>query len=105
VFHPLIVLAYFVIVHVIEGDVVGPRIMGRAVGIHPATGLVALVAGTEVFGVWGALFAAPLAGLLQAIIVVAWVEFRGGGPQEVLAAAASETAERAEEHTGVSAAV
>jgi predicted PurR-regulated permease PerM len=104
VFHPVIVLAYFVFVHVIEGDVVGPRIMGRAVGIHPATGLVALVAGTEVFGVWGALFAAPLAGLLQAVIVVAWVEFRGGGPQEVLAAAASETAERAEERTGVSAA-
>jgi predicted PurR-regulated permease PerM len=104
VFHPVIVLAYFVFVHVIEGDVVGPRIMGRAVGIHPATGLVALVAGTEVFGVWGALFAAPLAGLLQAVIVVAWVEFRGGGPQEVLAAAASETADRAEERTGVSAA-
>jgi predicted PurR-regulated permease PerM len=102
VFHPLIVLGYFVFVHVIEGDVVGPRIMGRAVGIHPATGLVALVAGTEVFGVWGALFAAPFAGLLQAIVVVAWVEFRGGGPQEVLRAAASETAERAEERTGVS---
>jgi predicted PurR-regulated permease PerM len=39
-------------VHVIEGDVIGPRIMGKAVGIHPATGLIALVAGTELFGIW-----------------------------------------------------
>ncbi len=84
VLRPLLVLVYFVVVHVIEGDVVGPRIMGRAVGIHPATGLIALVAGTELFGIWGALFAAPLAGLLQAIVTAAWLEFRGGKPQEVL---------------------
>jgi predicted PurR-regulated permease PerM len=102
--HPLIVLAYFVVVHVIEGDVVGPRIMGRAVGIHPATGLVALVAGTEVFGVWGALFAAPLAGLLQAIAVAAWLELRGGQPQELVRAAVTATADRAEDRTGVNAA-
>jgi predicted PurR-regulated permease PerM len=98
--HPLVVLAYFIGVHVIEGDVVGPRIMGKAVGIHPATGLVALVAGTEVFGVWGALFAAPLAGLIQAVILAAWVEFRADHPDDVLRAAADEAAERVEEHAG-----
>jgi predicted PurR-regulated permease PerM len=88
-------------VHIIEGDVVGPRIMGKAVGIHPATGLVALVAGTEVWGIWGALFAAPLAGLLQSILYAAWIEFRGGQPQDVLKAVADETSERAEEHLEV----
>ena len=93
---PAIVLAYFILVHIIEGDVIGPRIMGRAVGIHPATGLIALVAGTEVFGIWGALFAAPLAGLLQAIVVAAWLEFRHGGADELLQAT-QQTAERAEE--------
>lgn len=93
---PALVLAYFVLVHIIEGDVVGPRIMGRAVGIHPATGLIALVAGTEVFGIWGALFAAPLAGLLQAILAAAWLEFRGGHPQEVLQAVAEEAGTQAE---------
>jgi predicted PurR-regulated permease PerM len=80
----LIVLAYFVGVHIIEGDVVGPRIVGRAVGIHPATALIAFVAGTEIFGVWGALFAAPLAGLLQAIGIAAWREFHGGNAVEVI---------------------
>jgi predicted PurR-regulated permease PerM len=90
---PLLVLGYFIFVHIIEGDVIGPRIMGKAVGIHPATGLIALVAGTELFGVWGALFAAPVAGLLQAILTAAWIEFRGGPPQEVLEAVAAESAE------------
>jgi predicted PurR-regulated permease PerM len=69
-----IVLAYFVIVHILEEDVLGPRIMGKAVGIHPATGIVALLIGSEVFGIWGALFAAPLAGLLQATITSIWRE-------------------------------
>jgi predicted PurR-regulated permease PerM len=93
----LLVLGYFVLVHVIEGDVVGPRIMSRAVGIHPATALVALVAGTELFGVWGTLFAAPLAGLVQAIVVATLLELRGGNPQAVLRAATEATAKQSEE--------
>jgi predicted PurR-regulated permease PerM len=96
---PLLVLAYFILVHVIEGDVIGPRIMSKAVGIHPATGLIALVAGTELFGIWGALFAAPLAGLVQAILMAAWLEFRGGNPQAVLRALTDEAAEQVEQHT------
>lgn len=78
------VLAYFVVVHVIEGDVVGPRIVGHAVGIHPATALVALVAGTELFGIWGALFGAPLAGLIQTMATAAYHELRGADPKAVL---------------------
>ncbi|HEX4214590.1 MAG TPA: AI-2E family transporter [Candidatus Dormibacteraeota bacterium] len=72
----LIVLAYFVVVHIIEGDFVGPRIMGRAVGIHPAVALVALVAGTELFGIWGALFGAPIAGLIQGLVIAVWQQLR-----------------------------
>ncbi len=98
---PALVLAYFVGVHVVEADLVGPRIMGRAVGIHPATGLIALVAGTELWGVWGALFAAPLAGLLQSIVVAAWIELRGGRPDEVLKAVAEEEGEDLAQRAGV----
>lgn len=68
----LIVLAYFVVIHILEGDFVGPRIMGRAIGIHPAVALIALVAGTELFGIWGALFGAPIAGLLQGLAIALW---------------------------------
>ena len=73
----VLVLGYFVIVHVIEGDVVGPRIVGKAVGLYPAVSLIALIAGTELFGVWGALFAAPTAGLVQSLIETFWTEYRG----------------------------
>ncbi|HET8842765.1 MAG TPA: AI-2E family transporter [Ktedonobacteraceae bacterium] len=31
----LIVLVYFIVVRIFEGDVVGPRIVGKAVGLHP----------------------------------------------------------------------
>jgi predicted PurR-regulated permease PerM len=75
-FLALLVLGYFVIIHVLEGDVVGPRIVGRFVGLHPAVALIALVAGAELFGIWGALFASPVAGLLQAFIQTLWLEYR-----------------------------
>ena len=72
----VIVLAYFVGVHVIEGDVIGPRVMGRAVGIHPAVALLAFLAGTELFGIWGALFGAPIAGLVQGLVTATWREIQ-----------------------------
>jgi predicted PurR-regulated permease PerM len=78
----LIVLGYFVVVHVIEGDLIGPRVMAAAVGIHPAVALLALVAGSELFGVWGALLGAPIAGLLQAFATAAWREMRLAQIQE-----------------------
>jgi predicted PurR-regulated permease PerM len=78
----VLVLAYFVGVHIIEGDVVGPRIVGRAIGLHPVVSLAALVAGAELFGIWGALFASPIAGVLQALLVAIWSEWRETHPQE-----------------------
>jgi len=77
-----IVLLYFVVVHVIEGDVVGPRIVGKAVGLHPVLSIVALVAGAEVFGIWGALLASPVAGVAQAVAVDLWIEWRKGHAAE-----------------------
>ncbi|HZR39587.1 MAG TPA: AI-2E family transporter, partial [Ktedonobacteraceae bacterium] len=76
------VLLYFVIIHVIESELVGPRIVGQAIGLHPVVSLFALVAGGELFGIWGALFASPLAGLLQAIIIAFWTEWRQRHPEQ-----------------------
>jgi predicted PurR-regulated permease PerM len=78
----LIVLAVFVIMHVIEGDVVGPRIVGSAIGLHPAISIIALIAGAELFGLWGALFASPIAGVVQAIIVAFWREWKNAHPDQ-----------------------
>jgi predicted PurR-regulated permease PerM len=74
----LVVLGYFVVVHIIEGDVVGPKVMGKAIGVHPAVAVLALVAGSEVLGLWGALFGAPIAGLIQSAVAAVWHEMHGG---------------------------
>jgi len=89
----LVVLVYFIVVHILEGDVLGPRILGKAVGIHPATGIIALLAGTELFGGWGALFAAPLAGLAQALIIGIWQVSRGTPVEEIVQATTPEKEE------------
>ncbi len=78
----LIVLAVFVIIHVIEGDVVGPRIVGSAIGLHPVISIIALIAGAELFGLWGALFAAPIAGVVQAVTVAFWREWKLAHPEQ-----------------------
>ncbi len=76
----LLVLGYFTLVHILEGDIIGPRLVGKAVGLHPAVSLVALVAASELFGIWGALFAAPVAGVLQALLTAFWVKWRETHP-------------------------
>jgi predicted PurR-regulated permease PerM len=76
------VLIYFVVMHVLEGDVVGPRLVGKAVGLHPVVSLAALIAGSELFGIWGALFASPVAGVIQALIVAVWTNWRATHPEQ-----------------------
>ncbi len=78
----IIVLAYFIGIHIFEGDLVGPRIVGKAIGLHPIVSLTALIAGSELFGIWGALFASPVAGILQALLVAIWVEWRANHPDQ-----------------------
>jgi predicted PurR-regulated permease PerM len=78
----LIVLVVFVVLHVIEGDVVGPRIVGSAIGLHPAISIIALIAGAELFGLWGALFASPIAGVAQAVTVTFWREWKNAHPEQ-----------------------
>lgn len=78
----VIVLVYFVVVHVLEGDVIGPRVVGKTIGLHPVISLVALIAGAELFGIAGALLASPVAGVLQALLIALWVEWRQTHPKE-----------------------
>jgi predicted PurR-regulated permease PerM len=78
----LIVLAYFIVVHVIEGDVLGPRIVGKFIGLHPVISLAALIAGAELFGIPGALLASPVAGVIQTFLIAIWSEWRETHPKE-----------------------
>ncbi|MCY0863480.1 MAG: AI-2E family transporter [Sulfobacillus sp.] len=57
------------LVHLLESQVLGPRIIRTQVGLHPVLSVLALMLGAEWQGIWGALFAVPAAGVL----VAAWV--------------------------------
>jgi predicted PurR-regulated permease PerM len=72
----VITLAFFIIVHIFEGYVLAPRLIGDAVKLNPAIMLIALIVGSELFGPIGAIFAAPTAGLLQAFIITFWIQYR-----------------------------
>lgn len=69
----------FVFIQLIESNILVPRMVGRAVGIHPVGSILALALGFQLGGVIGALFAVPLAGLLWVLIstaVRAWRDKR-----------------------------
>ena len=64
----LLVVGLVVIVHQVEGDVLSPVVMGRALRLHPLVILVALTVGAVVAGVLGAFLAVPLTGVITAAI-------------------------------------
>ncbi len=81
-FLALLVLGYFVLVHILDGYVISPRVVGHAVGLHPIVAITALVAAADAFGIFGALFAAPIAGLIQALLAAFWIEWRETQPSQ-----------------------
>lgn len=60
-------LLFFIAVQQFENHVLVPRISGHAVGIHPLAAILALLAGLELGGLLGAMFAVPIAGFLWVV--------------------------------------
>ena len=49
-------------------NVLAPKVMSRSVGMHPLLVLLALLVGAKLAGIWGAIFAVPVAGVIVAMI-------------------------------------
>jgi predicted PurR-regulated permease PerM len=64
----LLVAGLTVGVHHVEGYLVGPVVLGRAVRLHTVVVLLALVAGGEVAGILGAFAAVPLTAVVVGIV-------------------------------------
>lgn len=73
----LIVGLYFLLIQQLESNVIGPRITGRAVGLHPLAALMALLVGIELDGILGALFAVPVAGILYVLGMAIYYDLTG----------------------------
>ena len=67
--HPLMVLGVFAVVQALEGLVISPRIIGNRVGLHPLMIIIAVMAGTTLFGgLLGGILAIPLTAALRVIL-------------------------------------
>ena len=62
------VAAMFFIVQQVEGHIIVPQVMKRAVGLNPLVVILAIAAGSRLLGVIGALLAVPIAVVLQIIV-------------------------------------
>ncbi len=67
--HPLLVLAVFAAVQLLEGLVISPKIIGDRVGLHPLTIIIAVMIGTTLLGgVLGGILAIPLTAALRVLM-------------------------------------
>ncbi len=65
----LFVLGWIIGIHLLEANLLNPKIMGDAAKIHPVLVVFALIAGEHSYGLVGALFAVPVASIIQTIFV------------------------------------
>ncbi|CAM4176049.1 AI-2E family transporter [Corallococcus exiguus] len=59
-------LLWIIGIHALEAYFLNPKIMGEAARIHPVVVAFSLIAGEKLFGLWGALFAVPVASIAVA---------------------------------------
>ncbi len=63
------ILAWIAGIHLLEANVLNPKIIGDSAHIHPVLVVFALLAGEHVFGLVGALLAVPVASLVQVMFL------------------------------------
>ncbi|MDI6771662.1 MAG: AI-2E family transporter [bacterium] len=73
------VVIFFTVVQQIEGNVLVPRVMKKAVGLSPLLTIVAIMVGAKLMGILGALLAVPVAAALQVMAGEVIRTFRSPG--------------------------
>uniref|UniRef100_A0A7C2C168 AI-2E family transporter n=1 Tax=Thermus islandicus TaxID=540988 RepID=A0A7C2C168_9DEIN len=65
-----VLLAFLVLwlANQLEGNLLGPLIVGRATRLHPVTAIAAILVGASLFGLWGALLGVPAAAFLKLLL-------------------------------------
>jgi predicted PurR-regulated permease PerM len=79
----LIVAVFLVLLlGIVMGQILAPRIFSSSVGVHPIVAIFALFAGAELFGLLGGFLAIPMAGVLQQIVVATWHRWEHKHPEK-----------------------
>ncbi len=79
------ILFWFIGIQMVESNVLGPRIVGHAVGLHPVASLLALIIGAQLFGAFGALLATPIVAAAWVVIASLYRSARGETADQILA--------------------
>ncbi|MBO0780891.1 MAG: AI-2E family transporter [Ktedonobacteraceae bacterium] len=89
----IIIIVCFIVIQALESNVLGPRIVGHAVGLHPVASIMALLIFAKLFGdtygafggAVGALVATPLVAAAWVVIASFYRSFRGETADQILA--------------------
>ncbi len=65
----LAMLAWIAGIHLLESNVLNPKIIGDSAHMHPVVVILALLAGEHVYGLAGALLAVPVASMVQTVFI------------------------------------
>jgi len=68
---PLLMLAWISGIHLLEANVLNPKIIGDSAHMHPVIVVFALLAGENLYGLTGALLAVPAASVVQTLYLYA----------------------------------
>ena len=63
-----LMFAVYMVIQILDGNVLVPWLFSEAVNLHPVAIIVAVLFFGGVWGLWGVFFAIPLATLIKAII-------------------------------------
>ncbi|MBI2684581.1 MAG: AI-2E family transporter [Actinobacteria bacterium] len=74
-------LAFLVVYQQIENNLVQPLVQRRTIKLNPLWIIIAVLVGTQAFGIIGTLVSIPVAGIIQ-VLVQEWVRSRGTSPGE-----------------------
>ncbi|HZR38776.1 MAG TPA: AI-2E family transporter [Ktedonobacteraceae bacterium] len=89
----LIIIACFIGIQAIESNILGPRIVGHAVGLHPVVSIMALLIFARLFGssfgafggAVGALVATPIVAAAWVVIASIYRSMRGETAEQIMA--------------------
>jgi predicted PurR-regulated permease PerM len=73
----VLILAWIIMIHLLEANLLNPKIMGTAAKIHPVIVIFAVVAGERTYGPMGALLGVPLVSAVQAVFIYLRRKVRG----------------------------
>ena len=64
----LLTLGLYILVQQLENNLIVPKVMERAVALHPLAVMLALLAGSELMGISGAILSVPVAAALSVLV-------------------------------------